>query len=387
MATSDSTPQILLLGATGYIGGTVLHYLLESTHPRLSKHTISVLIRGPDRAAKLQQVYGNRVSPVLFDDLDDIDLITKLASQYDIVINAGTGFHPASAEAIVHALSQRQRDGPGGETRKPWIIHTSGCSNIADNPLAGDGHPDRWFDDADPTAIYEHEKAADARRPYPQRTAELAVLDAGEQTGVGAVAIQIPAIYGEGRGLFSITPAVAGLMMQFVLDHGYGFQLGDGSGCTGLVHVDDLAELYVLFVQRILEDGGKDLPSGRSGIVFPCVGITLYTDIAKACVAAAFRKGVLPKPDGPQTEEVRLVGAEDVAPYYEAGELGRYIAEVAWAGHWNTKGTVAVQLGWKPTHLKDAILSASHYDSELEAMLAGRRVLQLGKVTAQKKEV
>lgn len=384
MATPPSTPRILLLGATGYVGGTVLHHLLESTHPLLSKHTISVLIRGPDRIAKLQQVYGDRVAPILFNGLDDIDLIARVASQHDIVINAGTGFHPPSAEAIVRALSQRQRDNPGSETRKPWVIHTSGCSNISDNPLAGDAHPDRWFDDADPAAIYEHERAADAREPYLQRTAELAVLGAGEETGVGALVLQIPAIFGQGGGLFDDSPWLVGVMMRFVLDHGYGFGLGDESGRIGLVHVDDLAQLYVLFVQRILEDGGEGLPSGKRGIVFPCVGMALFTDIARGCVQAAFRKGALPKPDGPQTE-VRSVGVDEVAPYVGGGELGRHIASSLWAGHWNTKGTVALKLGWHPTHLKEAFSSESHYDAELEAMLAGRRVGKLDSITGQKK--
>ncbi|ROV93651.1 hypothetical protein VMCG_08034 [Cytospora schulzeri] len=383
MATPPSTPRILLLGATGYVGGTVLHHLLESTHPILREQTISVLIRGPDRAAKLQQVYGDRVSPILFTGLEDLDVITRLASQHDIVINAGTGFHPPSAAAIVRALAKRHHDSPGSEAQRPWVIHTSGCSNICDNPLAGDAHSDRWFDDADPAAIYEHEKAADEREPYLQRTAELAVLEAGEETGVGALALQIPAIFGQGRGLFGDAPGVVSLMMRYVLDHGYGFKLGDGSGRIGLVHVDDLAQLYVLLVQRILEDGGKGLPSGKSGIVFPCVGMTLFADIARACDQAAFRKGILPKPDGPQTEEVRLVDVDEFTPYL-GGELGRHIAAL-WAAHWNSNGTVAAKLGWHPTHPKEAFFSESHYDTELEEVLAGRRRWNLDRVTGQTK--
>ena len=386
MADSTSTPRILLLGATGYVGGSVLHHLLEAPHPLLSKVSITVLVRGSDRAAKLRHVYGVRVSPVLFNDLNDVDLIADLASQHDIVVNAGTGFHPTSAEAIVRALSKRQPQAvSGGEARKPWVVHTSGCSNISDDPLAGDDRRDRWFNDADPLAIYEHQKAADARAPYLQRTTELAVLDAGEETGVSAIVLQIPLIYGEGRGLFNTVGAMVPTMIKYVLDTGFGAKLGDGSGCIGVVHIDDLAELYVLIVQRILEDGGKALPSGKGGTIFPCVGIVLLADIAQGCVDAAFRKGVLPKPDGPQVREVREVSVDDLAPYLGGGELGRHIAQIGWGGHWNTIGTKAVQLGWRPAHPRDDFLLDDHFDFELEAMLAGKRVINLDKVIGQEK--
>lgn len=366
------------------MGGTVLQRLVHSNHPLLTKHTISVLVRGPDRAAKLQQAYGDRVSPILYQTLDDLDLITKVASQHNIVVNTGTGFHPASADALVRGLSkghQERSKGEGAGAGRPWMIHTSGGTNSSDNPLGGDDQPDRWFHDADPVVVYEYEKTADAREPYLQRTSELAALDVGEETGVGAVSFQSPNIYGEGTGLFANMPMLVPIMFQYVLDHGYAFRMGDGTGHYGVVHVEDLADLYVLFVLHILEDGGKDLPSGKSGIVFPNAGMVLYTEVAQGCVDAAFRKGVLPKPDGPQAAEVRLVDAEEIAPYTGGGELGKHLAKLAWAGHWNTKGTVGFKLGWKPTHLREDFLSDKHFDSELEAMLAGRRPLNGSSVT------
>ncbi|KAK7749628.1 hypothetical protein SLS53_000206 [Cytospora paraplurivora] len=159
-----------------------------------------MLIRGPDRVVRLKMGYGDRISPILYDNLDDMDFIAKLASQHDIVVNAGTGFHPTSAYALVRRLSRNPLEESCGETRKPWITHTSGCSNILDDPIAGDTYPNRWFDDADSVAVYEHQTAADAQVSYLQRTADLAVIDAGEETGVGAVVLQIPAIFGPGGG-------------------------------------------------------------------------------------------------------------------------------------------------------------------------------------------
>lgn len=379
---SAPAPKILLLGATGYVGGTVLHHLTRS--PALAGCLpISVLVRGAERADKLKSAYGNHVSTVPVTSLNDLDLITTLASEHDIVINAGTGYHPASAEALVYGLAKRKAASNGnnnGEgTAPPWIIHTSGNSNIADNPLAGDCYPeDFWLHDSDPERIYELEKEKEAREPYLQRTAELAVLDAGSRLGVGATVLQIPAIFGVGRGLFSTAEALVPMMLRFVLKHGYGPRLGDGTARMGLVHVEDLAALYVRIVEEVVEGGGKVVPSGRGGIVFPCVGMVTVVDIARDCVEAVARKGII------QTKEVKEVDLDTVAAEFGAGDLGRHIAAICWAAHWNTVGTVGEKkLGWRPVHRKEAWHDRAHFDSELDAVLEGKRPSSLDKVTGQ----
>jgi nucleoside-diphosphate-sugar epimerase len=382
---SPSTPKILLLGATGYIGGTVLYHLTRS--PALARCLpVSVLVRGAGRADKLKSAYGDQISTVLFTSLDDLDLITRLASEHDIVINAGTGFHPASAEALVHGLARRKEaqaaaaaagsDSGEGAVRQ-WIIHTSGNSNIADNPLAGDCYPeDFWLDDSDPVRIYELEKDKEARQPYLQRTAELAVLDAGSRLGVGATSLQIPAIFGAGRCLFSAAEVVVPDMLRFVLKYGFGPRLGDGSARLGLVHVDDAAELYVGIAEKVVEGGGDEVPSGKAGIVFPCVGMVKMVDIARDSVEAVARKGLI------QTKEVNDVDLDTVAAHFGHGDLGRHLAAVGWAGHWNTIGTAGEKkLGWKPVHRKEAWHDRAHFDSELAAVLEGKRPSALDKVT------
>ncbi|KAJ0109388.1 hypothetical protein J7T55_000313 [Diaporthe amygdali] len=376
---SPSPPKILVLGVTGYIGGTVLYYLTRS--PALARCLpISVLVRGADRADKLKSVYGDQISTIPLTALEDLDLITKLASEHDMVINAGTGFHPASAEALVHGLAKRKAASDGGSTVPQWIIQTSGCSNISDNPLAGDCYAeDFWLDDSDAVRVYELERDKEAREPYFQRTAELAVLDAGERLGVGATALQIPAIFGRGRGLFSTAERLVPNMMRFVLENGYGPRLGDGTAQMGFVHVDDLAGLYVRVAEEIVE-GGKRVPSGRGGIIFPCVGIVKLVDIAQDCLEAAVRKGII------QAKEIKDVDLDTVAPFFGGGPLGRHIAATGWAGHWNTVGTVAQKkLGWKPVHREEAWHDHSHFDGELDAVLEGKRPFNLDKITGQRK--
>ncbi|TDZ38489.1 hypothetical protein C8035_v004796 [Colletotrichum spinosum] len=108
----SSKPRILLTGATGYVGGTVLHHLLATpslTSVITPSNPVTLPVRAPlDRLAKLTATYGSRVNPVPFTSLDDTAALRTLASQHDIVINAGSGFHPASAEALVQGLAARR---------------------------------------------------------------------------------------------------------------------------------------------------------------------------------------------------------------------------------------------------------------------------------------
>ncbi|TGJ75391.1 hypothetical protein E0Z10_g10998, partial [Xylaria hypoxylon] len=184
-ATTSSPPRILLTGATGFIGGSVLTQLLDSTSPSLRATPITCLVRGANRAAKLTAAYGDRVNPVLYNDLDDLETTTAVAAQHDLVISTTLGYHTASACAIIEGLAQRKRAHPGSE---PWFIHTSGTSNIGSRPVSG-----AWLDNNSPKGgefddvaddIYGYEVARNAVEPYIQRTTELSVVDAGLEQDV-----------------------------------------------------------------------------------------------------------------------------------------------------------------------------------------------------------
>ncbi|KAI0399297.1 hypothetical protein F4802DRAFT_603099 [Xylaria palmicola] len=207
MAASTSTstePRILLTGASGFIGGSVLTQLLNSSSPSLRSGPITCLVRGADRVTKLKEAYGARVNPVLYREsyliftfdvayqgLDDLETATAVAAQHDVVISATLGIHTASVRALLEGLARRKRARPGSE---PWLIHTSGTSNLAsrpfadDAPAAGSGSGScssngRTFDDA-ADDIYGYEVAREAAAAYPQRTTELGVVNAGLELGV-----------------------------------------------------------------------------------------------------------------------------------------------------------------------------------------------------------
>lgn len=70
--------KILLTGATGYIGGTILHNLLACNDPAIQQAAVTVLVRGEQRARKLAEQYGSRIRCIQFKDWDETDFLCVL---------------------------------------------------------------------------------------------------------------------------------------------------------------------------------------------------------------------------------------------------------------------------------------------------------------------
>ncbi|KAI1379308.1 NAD dependent epimerase/dehydratase family protein [Hypoxylon crocopeplum] len=348
MASANTSPQILLTGATGYIGGTILTYLLSSQSPVLSAATISCLVRGPDRATKLISAYGTRVRPIVYKDLDDIEATVAAAAEHDLVINTTLGFHPASAQALLRGLAQRK----ASTGRDVWFIQTSGTSNVGDRPVSGAWvEPEgREFDDATDD-VYGYEKDREVREgPYLQRTTELGVVDTGLELGVKTLVIMSPTIYGRGTGLFNAGSIQIPSYTRCVLKHGHAVVVGDGKGVWDHVHIEDLAELYLVMIRQILEKGGESVPTGKKGIIFSGNGRHSWLEMTQAVADALYEEG---KMADRRVESISLTEGAKVLQLLEGHTNEEYV-ELGFVSNARTVSSVARKLGWKPTRGEEA---------------------------------
>lgn len=365
---STSIKKLLLIGATGYVGGTVLDHLVNAQDADLRELTFDLLVRSENAAEKLRKAYGDRINPIQWPGLHDVDFISDVASKYEIIINAGSGFIPDGAEAFVKGLARRIS--PGAPV--PWLLHISGCSNLADRPLTQEGYPNREWDDTDGNAVYEFLKSEEAHEPYPQRTTEVRVLSTAQETGVQTVSLNTPIIFGAGKGLFNQQGIIIPIIMRYVIQHGHGFKLNETANWDW-VHVEDLADVFVLLTRTILEREDRAvgyIPSGKNGIIFPAVGRTLQTEIMQNCLDVAFAEGILPRETTPPTKEIRQVTLQGLADEITAGLSD--MAERGWAGHKAQNGKEARRLvGWNPTRLEDAW--KQDFKDELTALKNGQR--------------
>lgn len=172
----------------------MLHQLLRSKHPAIEDAEIACLVRGRERVAQLRAAFGHRLKVVGFEGLEDTERLIEIASQYDVIFNMTLGYHLASALAFIKGLSLR-RESTG---RDAWMVHTSGVSNLADQPLSRvhvESNPNLEYGDSKDD-IYAYEKARNTRKRYIQRATELGMIDAGLESGVKTVVLMSPLIYG-----------------------------------------------------------------------------------------------------------------------------------------------------------------------------------------------
>ena len=203
--------DVLLTGGTGYIGSAVLGRLREAGH------AVSAVVRS-DRAA--EQVRATGASPLVGDLTDSAWLAGELGKTDGAIHTASPGdaTSPAFDRAVVAAVRQAY-----DQTSKPYVhtsglwIYGAGADLTEDSPL-------------NPPALTTWRPAVEAD-----------VLDSELVASVVVPAV----VYGHRGGL-------PNLIVNGPRDgSGRIVLIGEGDQHWGVVHVDDVAALYV----AVLESG------------------------------------------------------------------------------------------------------------------------------------
>jgi len=213
--------SILLTGATGYIGTSVLPRLLEEGH------SVTALVRNAEKAAIVEAAGAT----ALIGDATDSDLVAEAALASDGVV------HLASGEDVDPVFITAVRRGLEGSD-KPFV-HTGGIWTYGSNADITEDSP------AAPPALTAWRGANEAR-----------VLGA---EGVRGIVVVPSIVYGRGAGLARLivdAPRGEGVAPALHL-------IGDGAQHWATVHVDDLAALYVLALEQ--GDAGS-VYLGASGV-------------------------------------------------------------------------------------------------------------------------
>lgn len=219
--------QVFLLGATGYIGTAVVEKL------QAAGHRITGLVRSEKSAKQLQ----DRGCEPYLGDIFDIDRVVEGARRADVTINlasasgVGKDFDAEKAFKADQELATALIDALGGTDKA--VIYTSGSLAVAD--MSHGDATDQTFDEDTPF----NPPSFMASRVETDRM----LLEASVR-GVRTIILRAPLVYGRGGSFF--VPA----LFEIALQKGSLCFVGKGENIWSTVHVDDLADLYVLAMER-----------------------------------------------------------------------------------------------------------------------------------------
>lgn len=174
----------------------------------------------------------------------------------------------------------------------------------------------------------------------PHRPVDKAVLDLGQRhpTSVKTAIVCPPVIYGaaRGRGPCNTRSMQAYWASELVLRRKRGFVVGKGENTVSAVHVQDVADLFVL-LGRAAAVGGGDASWGAEGYYFAENEAFQWKDMHAVIARAAFAMGFIPSP-----EVEFLTTEEQIRGVLEDG------AYVWGTNQWVSAVRARRLLGWKP---------------------------------------
>lgn len=215
-STTTTTPnphRVLVLGATGYIGQAVVQAL------SLHGHRVQALLRPGSRAAGLLPAGVE----VLRGDLADSSSLSALVTpDVDVVLNLATPSGDLDADAAATEALLEPLRGTGRA-----FVYTSGVWVLG----ATHGRVADEASSTDPLDVV-------AYRPQVEQQVLAAAAD-----GVRSVVVRPGVVHGRGGG-------IPEMLVSLAAKHGSGLIVGPAPVRWPMVHVDDLADLFVLAAER-----------------------------------------------------------------------------------------------------------------------------------------
>ena len=211
--------KILITGVTGYIGGTVAKKLLDKNYQVIG------LIRDESYAAPLQAMGIQTLTGNIHDEV----LIKSAIAQADAVIhNANSADDAYAADSIINALEG------SGKT----FIFTSGSAIFGGKE---NGEKSDF--------IFTEDFPLNPRLEMASRVLINQHVLQSAKKNIKSIVIVPTMVYGAGLGLKKDSiqlPALIG----FSKEKGFGVYFGKGENIWSNLHIEDLADLYVLALEK-----------------------------------------------------------------------------------------------------------------------------------------
>ncbi|KAJ4256785.1 hypothetical protein NW762_008881 [Fusarium torreyae] len=315
--------NILITGAAGYIGGSIIADFLNKHSSEVNGNQIFATVRSDEQAEALLRLGVNILKLDLTDEQGVTDSVTS--NQIGIVIHTASSIDPSLAFPLINALGKR-KETTGKVTH---FVHTSALSAFYEKA----GWPPTVNRDTDP--VFETEKGlADS---YPVRKADVAIIEHAQTRRVGVFIVVPSIVYGRGSGPWNQLSVVLPGLVRASLKFSRVYKFDENITVQG-VHISDLTALYSQIVQATLHN--ETIPSGTEGYYFAVahdIDVWEFLDH----LATAF------KARGLATDEQPNIFPNDEFAAEAIGVPVQFLGPL-WKNGGSFTATRPQRIGWKP---------------------------------------
>ncbi|RSM07703.1 hypothetical protein CDV31_008483 [Fusarium ambrosium] len=288
--------NILLTGASGYLGGDVLAGLSTTNLPPYG--TLYALVRNPEQAKVVEQ-YGAK--PLTFDVKDEASVrAAVLDNKITVVFFLIDAASSVSQELFIKALGEVKKK-TGSEVH---FLHTSGAKLFSSH--AGAPTDGALYDD-DPY-LYDIQAAQHANVDAfkPALGVNKKIIDLAEANQVRSYIFVPCIVYGKGRGfgnpisiqIVAIVKAAKAMRRVYRTDRGH--------PTWPVCHVIDNTNLYIKILRGILED--KDIGHGKEAYYLASSGSVAWDDIYAEFAKVLAKRGLIDDDSVQDADEKALDG-------------------------------------------------------------------------------
>ncbi|KAH8200806.1 hypothetical protein TruAng_005043 [Truncatella angustata] len=294
--------NILITGAAGYIGGSVLSEFLSRTNSPIEMKHISAAVRSEKQVKSLSNLGVNVILVDLSDEVAVNDAV--LQHEIDVVVHTASSFDMSLVSPLITALGRRRKI-----TGKEAYFVQSSVTTIYS---VESGWPYGEVKDTDP--IFEMEQQMGGSHPV--RQTNLHVIKQAKEEGVTSFIILIPTVYGRGSGECR--------------------RLSDGSPPGA--HISDLAAFYAILVEKILQM--EPIPSGEIGYYFAIAHTVPWWNVMQRIAESLHARGLV------KSSQTQIWPSYKMAAEYLNFPLAHVRAMGASSGEFGPIN--AYRLGWQP---------------------------------------
>ncbi|KAL2783365.1 hypothetical protein BJX66DRAFT_131247 [Aspergillus keveii] len=336
------SPNILITGATGYIGGTLLRALVSARV--VPPSSIWAIVRSDTQAESVEHLQVNAVQVALTDEGGIQRAI--LDNGIDIVIHTVSVVDPTLAASLLNALKARK-----ASTNRPvYFIYNSGVSAFADKT----GWPYGVAKETDD--LYELQKGLTV--PNPVRQTDVAIHATADKYGIALYTVVPPLVYGKGTGTGNKISVQIPTLIRAAIANKEVHRFAENSKWPA-VHVTDLADYYTRLIQGIVEERG--IPAGKRGYYLVSAHTFNWHELLSGLAKDLFTRGLV------ATDDVTVWPNEDVKT--KSLGLPSPYSDIAWNSNAAVSSHHDKELGWKPKWDYERLLRdiGEEVDAVLEA--------------------